>query len=110
MPPVPDPHIDLTFHPAPTATEPRGAVIVCPGGGYQGLAPHEAEPVAHWLNRAGLPAFVLRYRVAPHRHPAAIQDLARAVRLADKTPAIGGDADVAQWPTLCERWLASLGF
>ena len=42
---VNDESIDLTFYPAPTA-ERRGAVIVCPGGGYQGLAAHEGEPVA----------------------------------------------------------------
>ncbi len=78
---VADSMVDLTFHPAPASETPRGAVIVCPGGGYQGLAAHEAEPVADWLNRAGFPAFVLRYRVAPHRHPAPLEDSARAVRL-----------------------------
>jgi acetyl esterase/lipase len=72
--------IDITYYPVPSG-EPRGAVIVCPGGGYVGLAAHEAEPIARWVNGAGMPAFVLRYRVAPHRHPAPLQDAARAVRL-----------------------------
>jgi len=72
--------IDLTFYPV-YSERPRGAVIVCPGGGYTVLAAHEAEPIARWLNGAGLPAFVLRYRVAPHRHPAALDDASRAVRL-----------------------------
>ena len=43
-----------------------------PGGGYGRHAAHEAEPVAEWLNGLGLHAFVLRYPVAPARHPAAL--------------------------------------
>ena len=57
-----------------------GLVVVCPGGGYANLAPHEAEPVARWLNAAGVAAAVLRYRVAPHRHPAPLLDVQRAIR------------------------------
>ena len=59
----------------------RGAVIVLPGGGYQVHAAHEAEPIARWLNAAGWTALVLRYRLAPNRHPAPLEDAARAVRL-----------------------------
>ena len=33
-------------------------VIVLPGGGYQGHAPHEAEPVAAWLEGLGVAASV----------------------------------------------------
>lgn len=58
----------------------RGAVIVCPGGGYGGRADHEGEPIALWLNSIGIPAFVLRYRVAPYRYPCALSDVQRAVR------------------------------
>lgn len=57
------------------------AMIICPGGGYVVLAPHEGEPVARWLAGHGIAAFVLHYRLAPqHRHPAMLQDAARAVR------------------------------
>ena len=63
------------------ARRPGGAVIVLPGGGYGGLAPHEAEPVAQWINRMGLSAFVLRYRVAPYRHPWPLADAQRALRV-----------------------------
>jgi acetyl esterase/lipase len=77
---IDDPLIDLTFYPV-ADDRPRGTVIVCPGGGYHVLAAHEAEPIARWLNAAGLSAFVLRYRVAPHRHPAPLDDATRAVRL-----------------------------
>ncbi len=59
----------------------KAACIVFPGGGYGGLAPHEAEPVARWMESVGLRGFVLRYRVAPHRHPAPLDDAHAAIRL-----------------------------
>jgi acetyl esterase/lipase len=62
--------------------EPHPAVIVLPGGGYGGLAPHEAEPIASWLNSIGVSAFLLRYRVAPYRHPWPLADAQRAIRVA----------------------------
>jgi acetyl esterase/lipase len=58
----------------------NGAVIVCPGGGYARRAEHEGEPIAQWLNQLGVSAFVLRYRVAPYRHPAPLLDAQRAIR------------------------------
>ncbi len=64
----------------PAAPGCGAAMVVCPGGGYAGHAEHEAEPVARWLNRHGVSAFVLRYRVAPNRHPAPLQDVQRAMR------------------------------
>ena len=58
------------------------AVVVCPGGGYAVLATdHEGTEVAGWLNGLGITAFVLRYRVRPHRHPAPLLDAQRAVRV-----------------------------
>ncbi|WP_207930978.1 alpha/beta hydrolase [Streptomyces sp. 8K308] len=71
----------LTAFPAPApAREPAPAVLVLPGGGYHRHGEHEGEPVARWLNGLGLSAFVLRYRVAPHRHPAALEDGRAALR------------------------------
>ncbi len=64
----------------PVKGEGRGAVIVCPGGGYGGRAAHEGEPIALWLNSIGINAFVLRYRVAPYKYPCALYDVQRAVR------------------------------
>lgn len=64
----------------PVVGEGRGAVIVCPGGGYGNRASHEGEPIALWLNSIGIHAFVLRYRVAPYRYPCALTDVQRAVR------------------------------
>lgn len=58
----------------------RGCVIVFPGGGYGGRAPHEGEPISRMINEAGVHSFVLNYRVAPYRHPAELGDALRAVR------------------------------
>lgn len=58
----------------------NAAVIVAPGGGYGMRAHHEGEPVARWLNALGISAFVLRYRVAPYKYPAALLDAQRAIR------------------------------
>jgi acetyl esterase/lipase len=58
------------------------AVIVDPGGGYYILAAdHEGRQVARWLNRLGVTAFVLRYRLRPrYEAEAAFVDGQRAVR------------------------------
>ncbi|MBR2353441.1 MAG: alpha/beta hydrolase [Clostridia bacterium] len=42
---------------------PRPAIVVCPGGGYHGLASHEGEPIALFYMTHGMNAFVLRYGV-----------------------------------------------
>ncbi len=65
----------------PTGDGPFAAVVVCPGGGYGGRAPHEGAPVAQWLNTLGVAAFVLDYRVAPYRYPVPQNDARRAMRL-----------------------------
>ena len=70
----------LTAVPSRTgAAGDRPAVLVLPGGGYARQADHEAEPVAHWLAGLGIHAFVLRYRVAPDRHPAPLEDAKQAM-------------------------------
>lgn len=59
------------------------ALVVCPGGGYGALAPHEGNDYALWLNEHGVTAFVLKYRLGSngYRHPVMLNDAARAVRL-----------------------------
>jgi acetyl esterase/lipase len=61
----------------------RAAIVVCPGGGYGGLAQHEGRDYALWLNELGISAFVLKYRLGSHgyRHPRMLEDAARAVRM-----------------------------
>ena len=73
--------IDLTTVPArkEQGAGPRPAVLVLPGGGYARQAPHESEPVADWLAGLGIHAFVLRYRVAPSRHPGPLEDAKEAM-------------------------------
>ena len=58
----------------------KGAVVVCPGGGYTGKAAHEGAPVALMLNEAGISAYVLDYRVKPCHHEAPMADAHRAIR------------------------------
>src|SRR5580658_1835756 len=61
----------------------RTAIVVCPGGGYGGLANnHEGRQVANWLNSLGMAAFVLKYRLGPrYHHPIELGDAQRAIRL-----------------------------
>ncbi len=59
----------------------RGAVVVCPGGGYSGKAPHEGAPIARMLNAQGIAAYVLDYRVYPCHREAPLSDAKRAIRL-----------------------------
>ena len=58
------------------------AIVICPGGGYGKLAPHEGVDYARFLNEYGIAGFVLKYRLGSdgYRHPAMLQDAARAVR------------------------------
>ena len=67
----------------PDATNATGAaMVICPGGGYAHLAPHEGNDYALWLNQHGVNCFVLKYRLGSggYHHPAMINDAARAVR------------------------------
>lgn len=67
------------------------AIVVCPGGGYEALAPHEGEGYAQWFSANGIAAFVLEYRLGSngYRHPIMLQDAARALRTVR--------ADAAKW-------------
>lgn len=59
------------------------AMVICPGGGYAALSPHEGSDYALWLNQHGVTCFVLSYRLSSHgyHHPVMLQDAARALRL-----------------------------
>lgn len=76
--------------------KPRAAIIVCPGGSYcwHDMAT-EGTAVGEWLQRNGIAAFVLKYRVQGvfpyifhtrlisrgHRHPDMIEDIQRSIQL-----------------------------
>jgi acetyl esterase/lipase len=72
----------LTVYLPPSDKATGTAVVVCPGGGYGHLAVgHEGKEPAEFLNKLGVAAFVLQYRIAPrYRHPAPLQDAQRAMR------------------------------
>lgn len=91
-------HTDITFvrnvkEPAmeiylPTKKFATGqAVVICPGGGYWGLAyDYEGTDIARYLNSIGVAAMVLKYRlpvygntIEPHKAP--LMDAQRAIRL-----------------------------
>ncbi len=67
--------------------EPTGAVVICPGGGYGGLAySHEGIWMAQAFNRLGLAAAVVKYRlpddrVMTERHTRPTQDVQRAMQI-----------------------------
>ncbi len=75
------PTLSISLPPADKAT--GAAVVVCPGGGYGGLAmSYEGIDIGKWLNDHGIAAFVLKYR---HRgtgygHPSPLDDAQRAIR------------------------------
>ena len=70
------------FLPAPEKAT-GTVVVICPGGGYGGLAGHEGAGYAEWLAENGVAGIVLKYRLGSkgYRHPAMLNDAARAVRL-----------------------------
>jgi acetyl esterase/lipase len=70
------------FLPAPEKAT-GAAIVICPGGGYGGLAGHEGAGYAEWLAGNGIAGIVLKYRLGSkgYRHPAMLNDAARAVRL-----------------------------
>jgi acetyl esterase/lipase len=69
----------------PDATNATGAaMVICPGGGYEHLAPHEGHDYALWLNQHGVTCFVLKYRLGSngYHYPAEFEDVTRAMRWA----------------------------
>ena len=98
----PDDIPTLTPYLPPMGKDNCGAVVICPGGGYGFLAPHEGRPVAEWLNSNGIAGFVLKYRIAPrYKHPAPLQDANRALRTVR--------ARAAEWGVRPDR-IGILGF
>jgi acetyl esterase/lipase len=96
----PEDRPSLTPH-LPASAGPTAAIVVCPGGGYQGRAAHESDPIARWLCELGVAGLVLDYRVAPYRHPAPLSDAQRAIRTTR--------AKAAEW-NIDPRRVGILGF
>ena len=72
----------LTPFLAPAGNNSGSAIVICPGGGYGGLASHEGATYAQFLQQQGINGFVLKYRLgsAGYRHPIMLGDAARALR------------------------------
>lgn len=73
----------LTRYTPPAGSASGTAVVICPGGGYGGLAGHEGRGYAEFLAAHGVEAIVLRYRLGSsgYRHPVMLDDARRAIRM-----------------------------
>ena len=83
---VTDPQLHVTH---PEAGPAKTLVIVCPGGGFRILAwNHEGTEIAEHLNRHGISAAVLKYRVPTADRPVPsavpVADVRRAIQLASE--------------------------
>ncbi len=68
------------FLPTNKTSHLRMGVVICPGGAYGCLDfEREGRRTARFLNRIGVAAFVLKYRVRPYPKKAALADLQRAL-------------------------------
>ncbi len=79
----------LTIYPAEGAAADAPVVLVCPGGGYFIVAhEHEGAEIAEHLNRHGIHAAVLKYRLPNEgeepRHSVGLEDAKRALEMLRK--------------------------
>ena len=60
----------------------RTSVLICPGGGYGGLAAQkEGVEIAQWFNKLGVTAFVLYYRMPFTHHQVPLNDAKMAMQI-----------------------------
>jgi acetyl esterase/lipase len=74
---------NLWSYPAAASNNTGAAVVICPGGGYGHLSlDKEGHGIAAWVNKFGVSAFVLRYRLSAggYYHPIPMWDAQRAMR------------------------------
>lgn len=74
----------LTVYHADPAKHSGTSIVICPGGGYGGLAiDKEGHVVAEWFAEQGVTAGVLKYRCGggAHKHPIPMGDARQAVKL-----------------------------
>lgn len=115
--------IDATRLPTLDIYDPFGtafsdaAVLIFPGGGYQGLSAQEGEGFAGMFQLWGFKAFVCNYRLGSegHRHPSLWEDATRALRFIrahaeefkinpEKIVVIGSSAGGHLAATLLTKW------
>jgi len=97
----------MTVHLPEPGKASGAAVVICPGGGYGGVAiDMEGHDIARWLNTLGAAGIVLKYRVprpaeSKDELPWPLQDAQRAIRTAR--------ARAAEW-RLDPKKIGILGF
>jgi beta-galactosidase/beta-glucuronidase/acetyl esterase/lipase/lysophospholipase L1-like esterase len=70
----------LSIHRPPAGQRGDAAIVICPGGGYSGLAyDKEGHDTARWLNSLGITAAVLKYRVKDYGQPYPGSDAQQAI-------------------------------
>ncbi|MCK3683481.1 alpha/beta hydrolase [Maribellus sp. YY47] len=78
---------DLTIYLPQDENQARTAVVICPGGGYHAVcASYEGHKIAKEMNRKGVAAFVLKYRLpsdenCSNKTIAPLQDAQRALKI-----------------------------
>ena len=71
--------------PAPKEKANGTAVLICPGGGYSGVAfRHEGSDFAKWFNNLGISAFVLYYRMPNGHYTIPLTDAQTALSIIHK--------------------------
>lgn len=69
----------FVYHPA-QSSKPAPAILICPGGGYHGLAiDHEGHDMARWYASKGFVAVVLKYRMPKGIHTIPLSDAEKAI-------------------------------
>ncbi|MBP8917822.1 MAG: alpha/beta hydrolase [Chitinophagales bacterium] len=72
----------MYMYPADKKNKRRTSVLICPGGGYGGLAAQkEGVEIAHWFNSLGVTAFVLYYRMPFAHHEIPLKDAKTAIQI-----------------------------
>ncbi len=98
---------ELIVFPAPKDIATGTAIIICPGGGYHITAiDHERTKVAQWLNKIGITAFVLKYRlpsdkIMENKSIGPLQDAQSAMRIVRQ--------DAKKWNIKADR-IGIMGF
>lgn len=75
----------MYMYPSLSQNKKGTSVLICPGGGYGGLAAEkEGAEIARWLNSIGVTAFVLYYRMPFGNHGVPLKDTKTAMQIIRK--------------------------
>ena len=75
------------------------AIVICPGGGYSGLAmSHEGHEWGKFFQNNGIAAFVLKYRMPHGRPEVPISDAEETIRMVRRNASTWHHGLVGRWP------------